>query len=110
MSKDPKSIATAAGINVKETRQAEATTAVYAVVFESVEGIGPDLMPNLLSRHTATIEFYNKWNNAAAKAAAAALETALNEEGLAWSKGDQTWIDEEKVNQTVYNYQYLQKG
>lgn len=110
MSKGPKSIATTAGINVKETRQAEATTAIYAVVFESVEAIGPDLAPNLLTRHTATIELYTKKNNAAAKAAATALETALNDENLAWSKDDRAWIDEEKIFQTVYNYNYLQKG
>lgn len=107
----PKTIAAAAGIDTRETRFAKASSGeIYAVYFESINNIGPDLCPSMLTACTATIELYSKKANNAARAAAIALEKELNAYNLEWSKGDQIWIEEEQIFQTVYSYTYLQKG
>ena len=110
MNKDPVSIANSANITTRDTRSGmKNPPPIYAVCSESVEGIGPDAEPELLTRHTASIEFYTKSNNAAAKAAAATLESAMSAAELAWSKSERIWIEEEQIFQTIYSYTYLMK-
>ncbi len=110
MNKDPVSIANSANITTRDTRSGmKNPPPIYAVCSESVEGVGPDAEPELLTRRTASIELYTKSNNAAARIAAAALEAAMSAAELAWSKNDRIWIEEEQIFQTVYSYTYLKK-
>ena len=109
--KDPKTLATSAGINTRDTRFIKpAADDTFAVCFESVENIGPDNLPALLTRHSATIEFYAKKGDASSRSAQSALENAMSAAGVEWTKSDRIWLEEEKIFQTVYNYQYLLKG
>ena len=98
-------ILTAAGIPHRRGKYT-GKASTYAVYFDDVETDGPDGLPFLMLRHSATVELYE---NAPDDKAEAAIENAISAEGLQWTKQDRYWLQNEQLYQVVYEFDYIEK-
>ena len=98
-------ILTAAGINYRETRFVKPPSGTYAVYMDDVEADGPDGI-NMLFTHNITIELYEPAPDAAAETA---IEVAIGDQGLRWTKQSRYWIQEEQLYQTIYEFTFYER-
>ena len=96
----------ATGIPCRGGRFPSPPADAFIVGFDNIETDGPDNEPPQIFKHEVMLELYT------AKPAPdkeAALERYLSEKGLHWTKQDKYWIDSEKLYQTVYEFEYIEK-
>ena len=89
----------------KETRFLKPPKTTYAVYFDSFTGRGADGL-NLIKEHIYTIELYSYKADPEAESK---IESALNELGIEYDKGDRLWINEEQLYQVVYTFEHIEK-
>ncbi len=77
----------------------------YAVYTDDVSTDGPDGL-NLIYTHDYTVEVYEATPDDALEAA---LEAALNAEGLRWTKQDRYWLQAEQRYQVIYEFTHIEK-
>lgn len=102
-----KEILTAAGIKERGSRHTKPPAGTYAVWFDDIDTDGPDDMPPCIFKHSVTIDLYEPKKD---EAAVATLEAELSARGLKWAKHDRIWITTEQMYQTIYEFNYTQKG
>lgn len=104
-----KNILTAAGFVENETfrkaRFPQPPADTYIVYFDDVETDGPD-GENLIFTHNYTLEVYEP---APDDAAEAAIEAALDAEGIRWTKQDRYWLQDEQRYQVIYEFINIEK-
>jgi hypothetical protein len=99
-------ILTAAGITYRRSRFTKPPAGTYAVWMDDIDTDGPDGMPPSIFHHSVTVELYEPKPD---DAAVAALEAQLSARGLHWTKQDRYWIQSEKMYQTIYEFNYIEK-
>lgn len=100
-----KNILTAAGVQFKRTRFPQPPRGTYAVYMDDVETDGPDGI-NAILRHDVTVELYEPKPDDATEAA---IEAQLDAAGLAWTKQDRYWLQEEQRYQVIYEFTHIEK-
>jgi hypothetical protein len=101
------SILTASGIPSKKTKfQSPPKNASYAVWFDGVTLVGPDMRPAMLRQHDITIRVYEYKPDEAAETA---LEAALDAADVAWDRSDRDWLQEEQLYLTTYTFTFFEK-
>lgn len=98
-------ILTAAGVKYKRTRFMKPPAETYAVYMDDVETDGPDGI-NAIYTHDYTVEVYEPTPDDATEAA---IEAALDAEGLAWDKQDRYWLQDVQRYQVIYTFTYIEK-
>jgi hypothetical protein len=98
-------ILTAAGIDYRRTRFSKPPAGTYAVYMDDISTDGPDGI-NLIFTHDYTVEVYEPKPDDAAEAA---IEAALNAEGLQWTKQDRYWLQDEQRYQVIYEFTHREK-
>ena len=98
-------ILTAAGIPFRRSYFLRPPAPTYAVYLDDVETDGPDGL-NLIYKHDVTVELYEAKPDDAAEAA---IEEAINSQGLTWTKEDRYWLDDVQRYQVLYNFNYIEK-
>ena len=106
-------ILTLAGFVKNETFRAVRFTkppkSTYAVYHDSVERGGGDTVA-LYKRHSVTIEIYSYSPDPSAEALIEAQLDAFYPLMIdGWSKQDVYWIEEEKLYQVIYEFEYFEK-
>ena len=102
-----KEIAKAAGLKLRETRHQKPPSGVYGVYMDAVEASGADRM-NCLRTHEYTLEVYAPSADAA-EATEEAIETALDERGIPWTKQGRYWLADEQKYQEIYEFSHIEK-
>ena len=100
-----KTILTAAGIPFRKARFIKPPGGNYAVYVDDIETDGPDGF-NRIYTHDVTVELYEP---APDDEAEAAVEAAINAQGLRWTKQDRYWLDDEQCYQVLYEFTYIEK-
>ena len=106
------SILSATGLPFRRGRFLDPPVGTYIVYTDDCETDGADPtgcdMTGLLvvSTHRPTIELYEPMPDDAAEAL---VETAINSAGLAWTKQDRYWLQNEQRYQVVYETSYTTK-
>lgn len=98
-------ILTASGIPYRRGRFMGKQPEAYAVYLDDVTTDGPDGRPRIYA-HNITVELYTTGPNDAAEAA---LEAAITEAGLQWTKQDRYWLQTEQQYQVIYEFTYYEK-
>ena len=98
-------ILNAAGVPFRKTRFIKPPAETYAIYMDDIETDGPDGM-NRIYTHDITVELYE---TAPDDAVEAAIEAAINAEGLRWTKQDRYWLREEQRYQVVYEFTFIEK-
>jgi hypothetical protein len=92
-------------MKVEEERFLKPPALPYIIFTEDTDVSGAD-NKNCIANRGITIELYSdKINKAAAELK---IETLLNEKSIQY-KRNRTWIDSEKLNQTVYDFDLIEK-
>lgn len=104
------SILTAAGIPHSRGRFARPPASTYAVYMDdlTVDGadrVAADRLPGIVT-HDVTIELYEAEPDDKAEAA---IEAALDDQGLPWTKQDRYWLQDALRYQVVYEFTYNEK-
>lgn len=94
-----------AGVNYKKARFAAPPSRSYAVYTDDIETDGPDGI-NAIFKHHITVELYESTPDDATEAA---IEAALDEAGLVWTKQDRYWLQSEQRYQIIYEFDYIEK-
>ena len=97
-------IETETGIPTAEVAFAKPQKLPFAAILDSTEGDGDDFHTRTIT-HDLTVEFYAARINAEAEAK---IEAALEKQGWKYTK-DRTWIAEEKMFETVYMTNFVEK-
>lgn len=98
-------ILTAAGIKHRRARFLKPPAGTYAVYLDDVTTDGPDGY-NRIFYHDYTVELYEPTPDDAAEAA---IEAALDAEGIPWTKQDRYWLQDEQRYQVVYEFTKIEK-
>ena len=98
-------ILTAAGVKYKRTRFLRPPAETYAVYMDDVETDGPDGI-NAIITHDYTVEVYEPHPDDATEAA---IEAALDAEGLRWEKQDRYWLQDAQRYQVIYEFSHIEK-
>lgn len=93
------------GATYKATRFLKPPATTYAIYMDSFDRRGSDDQ-NLIAEHTYTIELYSYVPDATSEAA---IESALDQYALPFSKQDRYWLNEEQLYQVVYTFDYIEK-
>lgn len=101
-------ILTAAGIPYRRARftASKAGANTYAVYLDDIDQDGSDDGRALILRHDITVELYESKPDPKAEAA---IEAAINAEGLLWTKQDRYWLQTEQQYQVIYEFSYTEK-
>ena len=104
-------ILTASGIPYRQGRFLRPPAETYAVYFDNVETDGPDPVPSLASRprvvrHDVMVELYEPSPDPEAEAA---LEAALDAQGLDYTKQDLYWLQNVQRYQVIYEFTFTDK-
>ena len=89
----------------RQSRFPDPPKVTYAVWFDDVEASGAD-GHNCIYAHVATIELYEPSKDNDAEAA---VEKALNAQGIPWTKQARYWLDSVQRYQTIYEFTYYEK-
>lgn len=107
-------ILTAAGVKHRQGRFLTPPAETYAVYFDDVdaEGADPVSLPAgarapRIYRHSARVELYEPQP---APKVEAAIEAALNAQGVDWAKEDRYWLQEVQRYQVIYTFDYTTKN
>lgn len=98
-------ILTTAGVTYRHARFPSPPSGTYAVYLDDIETDGPDGM-NRIYRHGVTVEVYEPFPDADTEAA---IEAALDAEGIPWTKQDRYWLQSEQLYQVIYEFDYIEK-
>lgn len=98
----------AAGIPYRRARYiaSKAKAPTYAVYLDDIDQDGSDDGRVLILQHNITVELYEDRPDDAAEAA---IEAAINAEGLRWTKQDRYWLQTEQQYQVIYEFSYFEK-
>lgn len=94
-----------AGVQGRRGRFTNPRPDTYAVWMDDVTTDGPDGMPRIF-RHDITLELYETKPDDAAETA---IEEAIAEAGLQYTKQDRYWIQSEQMYQVIYSFNYIEK-
>ena len=100
-----KDILTAAGLPFRRSRFVKPPAGTYAVYMDDVSTDGPDGI-NRIFTHDITVEVYEPSPDDETEAA---IEAAINDQGLQWTKQDRYWLREEQRYQVIYEFSYITK-
>ena len=101
------SILSRAGVKYRQSRYtAKPLPETYAVYFDDREVTGADGV-NCLVTHNITIEVYESKPDDVTEAA---IESALDFFGVAWTSQARYWIAEEQRYQVIYEFTYIEKS
>lgn len=98
-------ILTAAGVPYRKTRFPKPPAETYAVYTDDISTDGPDGL-NRIYTHDVTVEVYEP---APDDAIEAAIETAINAQGIPWTKQDRFWLQDSQRYQVVYEFSFIEK-
>ena len=98
-------ILTAAGVKYRRSRFLSPPAETYAVYMGNITTDGPDGI-NMILTHDYTVEVYEPTPDDATEAA---IEAALDAEGLRWVKQDRYWLQDTQRYQVVYEFTYIEK-
>ena len=98
-------ILNAAGLPYRQARYADPPSSTYAIYFDEVTADGPDCI-NCIFTHDVMVELYEPRQDDDAEAA---IEAALNAQGLPWTKQARYWLDSVRRYQVVYEFTYYEK-
>lgn len=96
----------ATGLPFRRSRFLKPPAETYAVYMDDVSRDGADGI-NLISNHDITVEVYEP---APDDKAEAAIEAALDAQGLPWTKQDRYWLQSEQRYQVIYEFSYIIKN
>ena len=102
-------ILTAAGIQGRRGRFTGKAPATYVVWLDDVTTEqGPDPLSGVpqLRQHDISLELYETKPDDAAETA---LEVAMSDKGLNWTKQDRYWLQSEQLYQVVYEFTFYEK-
>lgn len=101
---------TAAGVLHRQGRFLKPPEDTYAVFFDDVEVDAADrvagVRPPRIYHHDVLVELYEPKPDPEAEAA---IEAALDAEGLAWTKEDREWLQDVQRYQVLYEFSYTSK-
>lgn len=100
-----KTILDAAGVPGRESRFIKPPAGTYAVYMDDVETDGPDGM-NRIFTHNITLEVYEAKPDDETEAA---IEGALDAQGLHYTKQSRYWLQTEQRYQVIYEFSYIIK-
>lgn len=100
-------IAQAAGLKLRKTRHQKPPSDTYGVYMDAVESGGADHV-NCIRIHDYTLEIYAPTAEAA-DVAETAIENALDERGIPWTKQGRYWLAEEQRYQEIYEFTHTEK-
>ena len=99
-------ILNAAGVPFRRSRFLKPPAGTYAVYMDDVTTDGPDGM-NRIFNHDVTVEVYEANPDDKTEAA---IEAALDAQGLHYTKQDRYWLQEEQRYQVIYEFSYIIKN
>lgn len=97
-------IETETGIQTAEVAFTKPQKLPFAAIIDSTEGDGDDYNTRTIA-HDLTVEFYSERINPEAERK---FEDALKKQGWKYTK-DRQWLNEEKMFQTVYVTNFVEK-
>lgn len=100
-----KTIMDAARVPFRESRFIKPPAGTYAVFMDDMETDGPDGM-NRIFTHNITLEVYEAKPDDKAEAA---IESALEAQGLHYTKQARYWLQTEQRYQVIYEFTYIIK-
>ncbi len=98
-------ILTASGVTFRRSHFVRPPDETYAVYLDDKTTDGPDGI-NAIIHHDVTVEVYEP---KADDATEAAIEAAIDAEGLQWTKQDRYWLSDEQRYQVIYEFTYTEK-
>lgn len=98
-------VLTAAGVKYRRSRFLKPPVETYAVYMDDITTDGPDGI-NAILTHDYTVEVYEPTPDDATEAA---IEAALDAEGLRWDKQDRYWLQDAQRYQVVYTFTHIEK-
>lgn len=98
-------ILNAAGVPFRRSRFLKPPAGTYAVYMDDVETDGPDGI-NRIFNHDVTVEVYEAKPDDKTEAA---IEAALDAQGLHYTKQDRYWLQDEQRYQVIYEFSYIIK-
>lgn len=98
-------ILNATGLPFKQARYADPPEGTYAIYFDEVTADGPDGY-NRIFTHDVTVELYEPRQDADAEAA---IEAALDAQGIHWAKQSRYWLKAINRYQVIYEFSYTEK-
>lgn len=101
-----KTILDAAGVPFRRSRFLKPPAGTYAVYMDDVTTDGPDGM-NRIFNHDVTVEVYEPKPDDKTEAA---IEAALDAQGLHYTKQDRYWLQDEQRYQVIYEFSYIIKN
>ena len=99
-------ILTKAGVKHRQNRFVKPPNETYAVWADIISTDGADNMPPGIFTHDVTIELFEY---ALDPEAEAAVEAALDEACVHWTKQYSGWIEVEQAHQVTYDFTYIEK-
>lgn len=99
-------ILNAAGVPFRRSRFSQPPKGTYAVYMDDVETDGPDGI-NRIFNHDVTVEVYEPKPDDKTEAA---IEAALDAQGLHYTKQDRYWLQDEQRYQVIYEFSYIIKN
>lgn len=95
----------AAGVTYRRTRFPKPPAGTYAVYMDDISTDGPDDR-NSIFTHDYTVEVYEPTPDDATEKA---IEAALNDRGIQWTKQDRYWLQDEQRYQVIYEFTHISK-
>lgn len=106
-------ILTAAGVKHRQGRFPSPPAETYAVYFDDVTTDGADRVTLIagtrfprISQHSCRVELYEPKPDPESEAA---VEAALDAQGLTWAKQDRYWLQDTQRYQVIYEFDYTDK-
>ena len=100
-----KTILDAAGVPFRRSRFLSPPAGTYAVYMDDVTTDGPDGI-NRIFNHDVTVEVYEPKPDDKTEAA---IEAALDAQGLHYTKQDRYWLQDVQRYQVIYEFSYIIK-
>lgn len=101
-----KEILDAAGVQYRRSRFLKPPAGTYAVYLDDITADGPDCDRNRIFNHDITVEVYEAKPDDKTEAA---IEAALDDHGLRYTKQDRYWLQDEQRYQVIYEFSYIVK-
>lgn len=101
-----KTILDAAGVPFRRSRFLSPPAGTYAVYMDDVTTDGPDGI-NRIFNHDVTVEVYEPKPDDKTEAA---IEAALDAQGLHYTKQDRYWLQDVQRYQVIYEFSYIIKN
>lgn len=98
-------ILSAARLPYRQARFPDPPPVTYAVYFDEVTATGADGY-NCIFTHDVMVELYEPTQDADAEAA---MEAALNDQGLPWTRQARYWLQNVQRYQVIYEFTYYEK-